>query len=76
MHKWYFEIDGKYYTCNIETGFVIRYNTCIHLDNGKTVEENHKELFRNIVEFKLYDVKTSTKDEYVSFIEKKKTRML
>ena len=76
MNRWYFIIDGKYYSCLPETGFVIRYSACVHLQNDKSIEENLKEFFNTIVKFNLYDVKVSTKDEYESFVEKKETRML
>ena len=76
MHRWYFTVDGKYYSCLPGTGFVIRYGTCVHLQNDKNIEENLKEFFNTIVKFNLYDVKVSTKDEYESFVEKKETRML
>lgn len=76
MHRWYFIVDGKYYSCLPGTGFVIRYGACVHLQNDKTIEENLREFFRSIVKFNLYDVKVSTKDAYESFVEKKETRML
>ena len=76
MHRWYFIVDGKYYSCRPGTGFVIRYGACVHLQNDKTIEENLKEFFNTIVKFNLYDVKASTKDEYGSFVKKKETRML
>ena len=77
MHRWYFIVDDKYYSCAVETGFVIRYSTCIHLQNNKSIEENHDEFFKSIVEFNLYNVSPSTKDEYDAFIGwRKNTRVL
>ena len=69
-------VDGKYYKCLAGTGFVVRYASRHHLQNGKTLEENLEEFYKNIVEFNLYGVELSTKDEFDTFMEKKNTEAL
>lgn len=76
MKYWHFMVDGSYYKCIVDTGFVVRYASRHHLQNGKTLEENLNDFYKDIVEFKLCNVVSSTKDEYDTFIEKKNTEAL
>ena len=76
MKHWHFIVDGAYYKCIANTGFVVRYASRHHLQNNKTLEENLEEFYKNIVEFNLYGVKPSTKDEFDTFMEKRNTEVL
>lgn len=76
MKHWHFMVDGKYYKCIVDTGFVIRYASRHHLQNSKTLEENLEEFYKDIVVFNLYGVEPSTKDEYDAFMEKRNTEAL
>ena len=76
MKHWHFMVDGRYYKCVVDTGFVVRYASRHHLQNGKTLEENLNDLYKDIVEFKLCSVTPSTKDEFDTFMEKKDTEVL
>lgn len=76
MKHWHFMVDGKYYKCIVDTGFAIRYASRHHLQNGKTLEENLEEFYKDIIESNLYGVKPSIKDEFDTFMEKKNTEVL
>lgn len=69
MKYWHFIVDGIYYKCLVDTGFIVRYASRHHLQNGKTLEENLNDFYKDIVEFNLCNVEPSTKDEFDSFIQ-------
>ena len=71
MKYWHFIVDDTYYKCIADTGFVVRYASRHHLQNGKTLEENLNDFYKDIIESNLYGVEPSTKDEFDIFMEKK-----